>query len=696
MKYDSEKLNEAAKDEMARLVIERFRQGVDYKSDNPIFQGKSFQRLAEQADAQYRCEYLPEDRQRLERAFGFSPSRYYGLAQIKVNATRAWKRDLVVSNMDNMFTTFPSPNPELDEASRTRIRNAVKNELAQRMIDSGVPSPMLLVDANGEPDIRVKDFLEEQVRALAKVERARLVSMATSSAKLAHSKLRDILVEGDFRTAYSDFSHQQILYGIGFMRFPDMQRRPSLEHRGKKVRRVFKTIPNFRHVDVFNLFPTGTDDNLQTCSAVVEFAQVSKIDLLHMYDSEGYYPAEIEKVLDEFCDAENRNWLGVGVDAANDPYSDPLRWDLDGTIPMLIHEGFLTGRELNEMGITGVGDKEYVNAEIVVVGGRTIKCTMLKSPKGSERTYYGAPFIRGTGNGIWDVLGIAAMLKDTEFRINTLLHIYEKNIDWAARPPILVNREIFANDDAAFNPLPGGIYDVSQESLLTTGGRIPDPMRVMNSTSAQYHLIMSQVQALIRMADEECGIPAFAYGAQDFGRASLGEYSQRMSNALRTVKEAALNEDAHFIEPAFENMFYRLIQDNPELAEGQDINLQVRGLTGLLAEDHQKTNSREVLGMLINLKNSNPDAIDDAALRYGIRSYMENEGFPVDALGISDPTVERAMDMAAANQLNTTPVGSTTMQYAQPHVPTTDGRSGAMPIGTQAKPDGSTNYGFTQ
>lgn len=692
MKNKAEVLDTAARDDIAELVIDRFKRGVKYKNDRQVHQGLSFQALAERASAQYRREYTPEDAVKMNDAFGFCPTRYYGLTQIKTNATRAWKRDLVVSNIDNMFVCFPSPNPDLDEASRMRIRRNTQRELEQRMLDAGVSTPQLLVDpATGEPDYRVKDFLEEQVKRLAAVERARIVAQASTAAKAAHLRLRDILIEGDFRTEYSAFTHQQVLYGIGIMKFPDMQRKPVMQHVGKKVKRKFKIVPNFRHVDVFNLFPTGDGSSLQDCTGVTEVAFITKVDVINLYNSPDYYKDEVLKVLEDF-EMGDRNWLGIEYGAAANPYSETDYWDLDGTIPMLLHEGYLSGKELSEMGIKGVKDTEYVNAEVVVIGGRTVKCKLLKSPDGCERTYYAVPFIRH-GSGIWDVLGMGAMLWDTEQRINRMMHVYENNLDWAARPPLLVNSEVFADDRDASTPQPGETYKVNPEMLLSLGGRLPDPMRAIQGASAQYHLIYTQIQALLRAADEECGVPAFAYGAQDFGRASLGEYSQRMSNALRTIKEAALEEDAYFIEPAFENMFARLMQEEPELAEGQDVNMQVRGLTGLLSEDQSKTNAKETLGMLVNLSNRE-GLIDPEVLRYGVRAFLEASGMPVEALGISDPTVERALTLAASNQAlqAATATGGLNTAFNQPQVPQVDGRSGGIPQGAIAQPNGANSY----
>ena len=112
-----------AKDELARVVTDRHRRAREYRDSNIIHQGKSFSALLERADHQFRREYTCEDAAAMEESFGFTPSRYLGVTQQKVLATVAWHNDLVVNNLDSMFTATPSPEPDIDPATRERIRN---------------------------------------------------------------------------------------------------------------------------------------------------------------------------------------------------------------------------------------------------------------------------------------------------------------------------------------------------------------------------------------------------------------------------------------------------------------------------------------------------------------------------------------------------------------------------------------------
>lgn len=670
------KVSSTAKDNLAKVVLERYRRAKDFKESYTVHQGLSFSHLVDRSEHQYRREYTPCDAGTMYDTFGFTPTRYYGLTQIKTNATKAWKRDLTISKLDNMFTVAPSPIPSLDKASEERVRAGVRRELVALMIESGVASPELLLTENGDPAAEVEDFLRDQVRNLKRVERARLMALAMDASEYAKAKLRDILVEGGFRQQYGQFTHNQVLHGMGVMKFPEYRRIPVLKHQGGKVNRVFDVRPHFRSVDVRNIYSLSDGPDLQTGTGVIERTSFSKAELINLARTEGYDKQAIIDILEEFK-YRSRNWL-------DQEYTEADYWTPDEAIPALIHEGMFSGSELADYKITGLDPLDYVNASLIVVGGRTIRAKLLKEPKGPDRSYFAVPFIR-MGECIYDVLGMGAMLWDTEQRVNRMMHVFESNLDWAARPPLMKNAEAFQDPTQADNISPGGQYEV--EDSYAASGRMPDPLRPMSAVSAQYHLIYTQIATLLRGADEECGVPAFAYGAQDFGRASLGEYSQRMSNALRTIKEAALEEDIWFIEPAFEGMFARLIQEDPLLAESQDVDLQIRGISGLIEEDLQQERQGSAIGFLLQA-NQTPGLVPEQAVRYGVREFLASAGFPVDLLGFSDPSIDAAL-AAAASAAPTTGMAGGGQQ-----VPQLDGRSGPIAQGAVAQADGTTNYGF--
>lgn len=661
-----------AKDELARVVTDRYRRAREYRDSNIIHQGKSFTALLERADHQFRREYTCEDAAAMEESFGFTPSRYLGVTQQKVLATVAWHNDLVVNNLDSMFTATPSPDPDIDPATRERIRNGVRDALLARMTEAGIADPNLLLDARGRPATRVQDFLQEQTLALRDVETARIVAAARSSAQKVQTKMRDMMVEGGFRQAYQHYTFDRALFGAGVMKFPDFQRRPVMEHTANGgVKMAWRTMPWFRHVRIQDFYPICDAPDTLTNTGNTEYARVTKAELVNMAKTEEYFADQIEDVLEDY-EYVDRNWFGEPRDAGY--------WEPDGTIPVLIHEGFFSGDELAEYGVPGIDRMEYVSARVEVCGWRTIRCSLQRMPHANGRTFFMSPFSK-IGSNLQDCLGLAAMLWDTEQRVNRLMHLYEHNADWASRPPVLTNPSAFSNPNDANSIVPGGQYHV--EDRFGATGSMPEPLRAMRTVSAQYHLLMSQVGLLLRQADEDCGIPAFAYGAQDFGRSSLGEYSQRMSNALRTIKQAALNEDIYFIEPGFRGLFHYTLDEFPELREGQDVGIMVRGMTGLLREDATARAMDSVAPVVLGDQSG---IVPQEVKEYALRQLLEQAGYPVDALGMDNPVIENALAVAANMPApGFVPGGQ--------QVPQLDGRSG-VPSANVASPMGQSNIGI--
>lgn len=665
------------KDDLAGVVVDRYRRAKEYREGHIVHQGKSFETLIQRAEHQYRREYTNADAAEMTDAFGFCPTRYLGIVQQKVNATQAWTNDLVVNNLDSMFTVTPSPNPTLDKKSLDRIRQGVRDELRMRMANAGLADPQLLLDVDGKPAARIENFLLEQTRALKQVEQSRIVALASSSAKIVQATMRDLMIQGNFRQAFSMYTFDRALHGIGIMKFPDWRRKPLLSHnRGGGAKLTWQTVPWFRHIRVKDFYPIADAIDYQTNTGNTEFTYVTKSELINMARQQHYIRSEIEDIIEDH-NYKTRNW--IDGDGQDDQW-----WSLDETIPLLIHEGFFSGDELREYGITGLDSLDYVSAHIEVCGGRTIRCQLIGMPDGaSERSYFAAPFHK-IGDNLYDALGMGAMLWDSEQRVNRIMHLFEHNIDWASRPPIMANPNVFENPSDSRNIVPGGQYNV--EDRFGTSAAMPEPIRPMHAVSAQYHLLLTQVGAILRQADEDCGIPAFAYGAQDFGKSSLGEYSQRMTNALRTIKQAALNEDIYFIEPAFGGLFNHLMTTEKDIASGQDVNVMVRGMTGLLQEDQRIQRQQGVLPLLLQAAGppqpGQQPVVPEMAVRYAVRQLLDQAGFPVDALGMSDPEIDNALAIAAGQPLpGATPGG--------PQVPKIDGRSGAGAIANTASPSGA-------
>lgn len=665
---DSIQASKQGRDDLARVVMQRFWRAKEYKQSHIVHQGKSFESLMLRSAHQYRREYTAEDSASMNAAFGFCPTRYYPLVATKVDAAVAWLNDLTVNNLDSLITVSPTPEPTLDDQALQRIRNKVRSMLLERMQQTNVVDPMLLVGANGDVDPRIQRYLDGQVKDLKQVERALIVSAATGAAGQIQTKIRDLCIEGGMRQGYQAAIFDMTLAGLGVMKFPDFRRTAALKHgRNGKVSNVWETRPWFRHVEVAQFFPVCDTADTLTNTGNTEYTTITKAELVALADLPDYYEDEIADIIEEFA-YRGRNWVDAEV-------SDADFWQLDQTIPLMIHEGFFSGEELSEHGIHGLSATDYVTARLEVCGGRTIRCSLLRLPGGMQRTYFAMPFTK-VGSGILDAVGMGAKLWDTEQRLNRFMHLFEHNADWATRPPLMRNSSAF--DDPRTQIVPGGQYEV--EERFGASAAMPEPMRSVHTVSAQYHLLLTQVNTLIRMADDESGLPAYAYGAANYGGASLGEFSQRMTNALRSIKQVALNQDVYFFEPAFTEVYNYVMETYPELAAGADIKAVVRGMTGLLKQDTQMLRMQQAIPAVMA---DQTGLVSQQAKEYAIRQFLEAAGFPVDALGMSNPLIDNAVAVAASQPLTGFNPGSQ-------QVPQLDGRS-ASAMGNVARPNGVSN-----
>ena len=661
---------DAAADEIATVVMTRLRDAKKARESRTVFQNKTFDVMLREADEQYKKIYDADTASRIQATFGYCPVRYLSLTNIKVNAARAWKTSLAVNALDRIVTCVPTPEPDLDDFSRETIRQSIETDLRKRILERGNGVGDTLVDANGKVEKVVKDFMLREAQKLKAVEQMRLVGVATEGAKRATTKMRDHIIQGGFRQSYSQITHNQFLYGMGIARFPTWQNVRVLNHSGKGTKRQFEMRPVFRSIDPVNFYSSNDADNLNDCTGNTELSRVTKAQLVAMAKDKRYKKDVIEKILTEFAETD-RAWLSDTYK----PNTSAGYWEPDQHIDLCIHEGFFNGQELEKIGVKGVGPTDTVNAHVVICGGHTILCEAEKAPGGTDRTYSIIPFHK-IGNGIYDVAGIAHVIRDYEQQVNTLMAVFENNIAWSTMPPLMKNSTVFKNPSDAANIMPGQQYEISD---MYTGGTSPDPLRSMRTVSSQYHLIMSEINAIIKLADEASGIPSFAYSGQDYGKSSLGEFSARLSAAMRIVKEAALAEDTA-LETSWHALFNWLMENESGFAEGMDVDLQIRGVTGLLSEEESTRSRQAVLGMIMT--GVDRQTIPKEVEQYALRQQLEAAGVPTQELGMQNDILDSALAASAGMPSQPMMPGN--------QIPQLDGRStGGMPQGAVLSPTGA-------
>ena len=212
---------------------------------------------------------------------------------------------------------------------------------------------------------------------------------------------------------------------------------------------------------------------------------------------------------------------------------------------------------------------------------------------------------------------------------------------------------------------PGGKYEISD---LIGPGVSPDPIRTIRGPSAQYQIVWPLILQIIRQADAEIGVPDLA-DLSSYGKGSLGEFSARVSQAVRRVRNAAFSEDSS-MEPFYQTIFEYVLEENPALVENADLNMNYVGVVGLLTREQEKRAKIERLGLVTQAVQGG--GAPQQVAQFAYQDLLKDLGIPTEALGFSDPLTDNAIAIATATGPSL--AGGTGL----PQVPSLDGRSGAI------------------
>lgn len=674
-------------DVIAKIVMQRFRDARQHKSNNSIYQGKSTVTLLREADYAMQKRYTPDQAHALTEAFGFCPERYYGLIQAKTTEVANWKAEIVNNDPGMLIQIAPTPNPRLTEASIKKIKEEVKQDLVRRMMEMGVGDPNMLIKVGSNRlHENVRQFLDDKASVLRQVEQAKIVQQAMAGATEMQVLMRDTIIEADFRDAYAGFATDQVKYGVSVVRFPYWQRRVVLADKQDakgKPERMWKTVPTFRHVTPWNFFPMNDARDVGVNTANMEYSELTKAALVGLTKDSRYNKEAIEWILEEYS-FKSRTWLfPESSELKSESGNSATYWGPDEIVAVIYHEGYVTGRDLQEHGLTGYDATQTYNVVVEVCAGRTIRIEV-KDPTAMLPRSFATAKYEDLGPGIWNAVGIPAILQNTQDEVNIMIHTMNHNMDWSLRPPLQTNPDALKNPHEARAIRPGGKYEVSD---MIAPGTSPDPIRTIRGPSAQYQIVWPLILQKIRQADVECGIPSLS-DFNTLGRGSLGEFSARVSGAVRRVRNAAFSEDRG-MKRIWETLWEYTIEENPEVVNNIDLTFNYIGVAGLLAQEAERKAKSERLAMV--MQGVQAGMVPQQVAEFAWQDMMKDMGVPTQALGMNDPLIENSIALAMQGGPVQTGGGAGMGGLAGP--PQLDGRSGAIggvPTAIAAPNGGST------
>ena len=566
-------------DRLGTIVMSRFRTSAFYKMHKTIA-GKTVLGWEKINDCSYNRIYLPEEEHKHPGV-----KAYFPLVHLKTNVVSSWLSDLLVGSEDAPFTLSPTPVSSLPKKIVKEVESDIAERLLKKLQENGMTAASVMLNGRAEPKY-TKKWIDEEAKKLKETKMQLLQEKAKTAAQGMQAKITDVMVEGGWRNAMAAFYHDFSLHTAAFLSGPVAMPKTVFHWQGSTLVRKVEMVPQWRCVRPENAFPSPDASSAQDGGWFCEVTQMSRSDLLAMKDMDGANKKSIDKVLETYGGSP-RNWI---YDANVKIRGDESIWSDSQTIDVVIHQGMISGKELDGI-VIGVDAKEYVEFEAYVIGGYTIFARAVPTKYG-KRTYYSSHYAGGRHDVYGESMG--TMLFNAQNEINDVVRARWRNI-WHSAGPIYM-ADINRFDDPK---------SVKVKPFTMLWGR-PDingnGVPALRMEEARMHAteLTGIVSELLRRADDHCGIPAIMHANPQMAGMvrTSGAASMLFSAAQKQLKSAICNIDMDLIEPSVTNVYTHIMEFDKDESIKADAKVVARGANGILKAEMEKESLKENLAAI--------------------------------------------------------------------------------------------------
>ena len=611
---------EEVKDKLAELVFEKFRQAKGFRSRCEV-QGKTVDDWLAKLDRAYNKVHEQDE---LEEFVGMRT--YFGLVQIKTNMVSAYIRSKYINPENPPFKITPTPIVSLPKAKDEEAFQRVMLKLSEVLVEHDIPSEALVEGTFLRPE--VAKFVEEQAKASKETFIEESMGLAEESCVKMTRLIKDQLVEGNFTNAMMESLLDLALYPTMVVSFDN---EPVIEHYwdGNKIAERKTVRPSFRRVDPFNAYFAPNSSTAQDGDYFIEMVKRSKSQMSTFIGNEelGYFDDVLEEVI-----AEGKNeWLE----------DESLNLDIvDDELCVLRCQMLVRGGTLREYGvdIPEKDDFKYFNADIEVCDNKVIRCALTSHPYG-KRTYFSASYKRIAGKPYG--ISVGMMVYDRQIAINRTQYGMMVNTMFSYGSAIEVNADAFDNPmEVNLRPYTRFYSNPTKDS----GRGI-----IQHQVNMTFPQLFMQMTNEIRLADDECGLPAFLNGnagLQGAGK-TLGGLAMMTDNATLGLKECALNIDQYFIRPAVNLLYFRNLLTSKDKSIKADARVVATGLLGIESELNK---AKEIEGIMPQSAQwSEGGVIPQELYKDLVRDYLKSKGVNTDKYIESDGSQSEIDEMKMNN-----------------------------------------------
>ena len=523
----------------------------------------------------YNGQYDPGTLQAIEAQGGSAV--YSRLMAMKCRGATALLRN-VYMNSDRPWTLEPTADP--------KIPDDIENHIAQL-----VHAEVVAANESGTmiPQEQVHERLKQLFEATQLAERRR----AADDAKQAQMRIDEILEEGQFYHALSEFLVDLPIYKYAVIKGPITRKYTELKWDKKKKLHAEESAKFFwERISPWDVWFSPGATNIKN-TEVFERQRLSVNDLYNLIGLPGYREDDIRAIIEAYEGRGYKEWIQIfdyeraQMEGRNNVLDDTF-------INAIEYHGFVLGRYLLEYNVPGVDDplKPYF-ITAWMVDRRIFKVMLNPSPR-LRVPYYVTAFDKMPGSLYGN--GIPAMANDLTDVINATLRALVNNIAISSGPQVVYDEELISpNQNDALYPWKRWKY-------------VGDPLNPnrqpisFEQPQCNAQELMAVIQQFSTMLDDVSTIPRYLTGSGQSGGAgrTASGLSMLINNANKTLMNVADNIDNDILKPLLHQLYdFVMLTDSTGMLRG-DENILVNGVRQAAAQEQDLTKQLQFLQLINN------------------------------------------------------------------------------------------------
>lgn len=505
---------------------------------------------------------------------------YARIIAMKCRGASSLLRDVYLAP-DRPWGLDPTPDPEIPEAVLQNVQILVDSE-AQSMAAAGQQADMTAI----------RDRTMQLVEAARQAAKKR----AAQQARLAEDKVDEILIEGGFYKALSEFLTDLPLFPFAVLKGPFVKIVQTVSWQNNQPVTEQKPRLMWARISPFDIWWTPGVSDIED-AAIIERTRITRADLNDLLDLPGYNTDAIRAVLNDYRDGINDDWDASDSERAVNESRENPHLNQSGLFSCLEYHGNVQGKMLLDWGMDEAqvpdADRDYF-VQAWLIGKYVIKVQMSPSPR-KRHPYFVTSFEKVPGTAVGN--GLPDILNDIQDVCNASLRALVNNLSISSGPQVVVNDDRLAPDEDGEELYPWKRWHIQSDPMGNNGAKPVDFFQP-NSNASE---LLGVYQKFSEIADEISAIPRYLSGASagGAGRTASG-LAMLMGNASKVLQTVAANIDRDVIDPLLRQLLDMLLLTDTSGMLSGDETIKVLGVSVAVQKETQRSRQLEFLQITAN------------------------------------------------------------------------------------------------